>query len=277
MNFYRSTKEPELPNDAVSLLSEYMKAVPHLVPQEHESKANVLWHPDLHLDNVFVDPTTCKITCIVDWQGATVAPLFYHSCVPRMFRQDGPVREGWVVPTRPENFDTLSEGEKKKVDEDLENEILHKFYEAMVNKRAPCHWAVLEQLKDVQLKRNPTWLVTGVWENQDLFFLRQSLFAVAAHWDRIRPDENTECPLEFTKEERERHLKEDENMVGVGQMLQIFRDQGVLPVDGMVVPEDYEVAKANCEKFKHVFLDSTKDGEERELFSKIWPYQDQEL
>lgn len=134
----------------------------------------------------------------------------------------------------------------------------------------------MEQLKDVQLKRNPTWLTTGVWENRDLFFLRQSLFAVAAHWDRIRPDENTECPLQFTKEEREHHLKEDENMTGVGQMLQLFRDEGVLPVDGMVAPEDYEAAKVNCEKFKQVFLNSANDEEELTLFSKLWPYQDQE-
>lgn len=50
-------------------------------------------------------------------------------------------------------------------------------------------------------------------------------------------------------------------MVGDDQILQIFRDEGVLPVDGMVVPEGYEAAKANCEKFKHVFLNSSKDEE----------------
>lgn len=58
-------------------------------------------------------------------------------------------------------------------------------------------------------------------------------------------------------------------------MLQLFRDQGVLTVDGMVAPEEYEAAKVNCAKFKEVFLNSTKDKEERELFSKLWPYQDQ--
>lgn len=276
MNYYVSLKDPELPDEAIVLFSKYLKAAPYLIPSNPEAATNVLWHPDLHLDNIFVDPETCKITSIVDWQSASVAPLFYQSCVPRMFRHDGPVQEGWVVPSRPKNFDSLSTEEQARIDQDLENETIHKYYEAMVFKRAPRHWAVLEKQRDVHLKRNPTWLVTGAWENRDLFFLRQSLIAVAALWDRLRPDEATECPIEFTREELDLHAKEDENMTGVGSMLKLFQDQGVLPVDGMVDPEDYETAKNNCRKFKDIFVGLAKDEEEKELFSKLWPYQEQE-
>ncbi|EEQ28389.1 phosphotransferase family protein [Microsporum canis CBS 113480] len=275
-NAYASLKDPELPGHALALLSKYLDATPYLVPNDPAARISVLWHPDLHLDNVFVDPETCKITSIVDWQGASVAPLFYQSCVPRMFRHDGPVREGWVVPSRPEDFDTLSEEEQGLIDQDLESETIHKYYEAKVFQRAPHHWEVLKQLRDIQLRRNPTWLVTGVWENRDIFFLRQSLIAIAALWDRLRPDETTEVPVSFTKEELDLHAKEDENITGVGNMLKLFRDQGVLPVDGMVGPEDYETAKINCQKFKDIFIKTAKDEEERELFSKLWPYQDQE-
>ncbi|KAI1951768.1 hypothetical protein LOZ12_005208 [Ophidiomyces ophidiicola] len=276
MNYCRSMKQPEVPEDAISLLSKYNEAVPYLTPRENEGKMNVLWHPDLHLDNIFVDPTSHKITCIIDWQGATVAPLFYHSCIPRMVRHDGTVREGWIVPTRPDNFDTLSEDEKKKVNADLENETLHKFYEAMVNKRAPRHWAALEQLEAIKLKRNPTLLITGLWENRNLFYLRHSLYTVAALWNQIEPDDNIECPIEFTEEDGERHLKEDENITDVGKMLCLFRDERALPEDGMVTPEDFELAMKNCEKFKEIFLNLATSKDERELFSKLWPYQELE-
>lgn len=274
MNYYRSLKTPEHPEEAISLLSKYLATVRYLIPKETESNVNVLWHPDLHLDNVFVDPETRKITCIVDWQGACVAPLFYQSCVPRMVRHDGPVPQDWAVPSRPPDFDTLSDEGKARVDENIESQILHKYYEAMVSKRSPRHWSVLQT--DRELQRKPTWLVTGVWENRDLFFLRQSLIEIVAQWDTIRPDEGTECPLHFTEEELALHSKEEENMDGVGQMLKLFRDQGILPVDGMVSPEDYDSARVNCEKFKAIFLNLAKDEEERELFSKLWPYQDQE-
>ncbi|QVM10341.1 hypothetical protein D8B26_005001 [Coccidioides posadasii str. Silveira] len=262
MNYYVSLKDPELPDQALTLLSKYLEPTPYLVPSEPEAAANVLWHPDLHLDNIFVDPTTCKITSIVDWQSTSIAPLFYKSCVPRMFRHDDPIREAWVVPSRPDNFNTLSMEEGTGVDQDLENETIHKYYEAMQ--------------RDIQLKRKPTWLVTGVWENSDLFFLCQSLIAIAALWDTLRPAETTKCPIDFTGVELALHAKEDEKIAGIGTMLKLFQDQGVLPVDGMVDQEDYEAAKINCQKFKDIFVALAKDEEERELFSKLWPYQDQE-
>ncbi|EAS34769.1 uncharacterized protein CIMG_12901 [Coccidioides immitis RS] len=142
MNYYVSLKDPELPDQALALLSKYLEATPYLVPSEPEAAANVLWHPDLHLDNIFVDPTTCKVTSIVDWQSTSIAPLFYQSCVPRMFRHGGPVREAWVVPSRPGNFNTLSMEEQTRVDQDLENGTIHKYYEAIVYRRAPYHWKV---------------------------------------------------------------------------------------------------------------------------------------
>lgn len=100
------------------------------------------------------------------------------------------------------------------------------------------------------------------------------MIAIAALWERVCPDETTECPIDFTKEERDLYVKEDENMTGVGGMLKLFQDQGVLPMDGMVDPDDYETAMSNCKKFKDIFLGLAKDEEERELFSKLWPYQD---
>ncbi|KAK2805490.1 hypothetical protein FQN51_000316 [Onygenales sp. PD_10] len=278
-NYYASLKESEFPDQSLALLSKYLQVSPYLVPygDDPEAVANVLWHPDLHLDNVFVDPTTCQITSIIDWQSASIAPLFYQSCVPRMFRHDGPVREGWAVPERPDDFDSLSEEEQKQMDQNLESERMHKFYEVMVYKHVPGHWEVLERHRAFQLKRNPTWLVTGVWENRDVFFLRQSLIAIVALWDTIpHPDGSTmECPITFSRAELDMHAKEDENMTGIGNMLKLFRDKGVLPVDGMVDPEDYEAAKANSVKYKEIFVGLAKDEEERELFDKLWPYQDQ--
>ncbi|KAI9837816.1 MAG: hypothetical protein M1819_006750 [Sarea resinae] len=277
MNYYRSIQDYELPEEGIALLTQYMHVAPHLVPPSMDgaAAANVLWHPDLHLDNVFVDPDTRQITRIVDWQSACVAPLFYQSGVPRMFRHPKPVREGWIVPERPENFDSLGEGEKNKIDDDLEGETIHKYYEAQVCKRAPRHWAVLQR-KDIPVIRKPVWLTSGVWENRDLFFLRQSLISLAARWEELFPDDQPPCPIKFTEKDLELHSKEEENMNGVGQMLVLFRDQGILPVDGMVDPSDFEIAKQNCRKFKDIFIGLAKDDDERKLFAKLWPYQDPE-
>ncbi|KAL1871860.1 hypothetical protein Plec18167_007011 [Paecilomyces lecythidis] len=276
MNFYRSLSDHERPKDALSLLSQYLEMTSYVVPQDGRM---ALWHPDLHLNNVFVDPKTHEILRIVDWQTASVAPLFLQYEAPRMFRHHKTVREGWVIPERPDNFDSLSDEEKAQVDADLENETMHKYYEAQVYKRAPLLWRTLQN-KLLSTIREPIWLTSGLWENRDLFFLRRSLLAVATNWEELCRDLDQEdippCPIKFTEEELKAHAKEEENIDGVGHILTLFRDQGVLPADGMVDPEDYEKAKENSLKFKDVFVGLGENEEERELYSRLWPYQDQE-
>lgn len=255
-----------------------MDVASDLVPSADDEAAisNVLWHPDLHLDNVFVDPDTHEITSILDWQSACVAPLFYQSEVPRMFRHSGPVQEGGgVIPTRPENYDSLSEEEQKKVDNDLESQIMHMYYVTQVYKRAPRHWAVYQQ-NSIPIIRKPVRLVNGVWENRHLFFLRQSLMSLATHWEDIFPNSQVPCPIKFTDKEFELHTKEEENMDGVGEMRAMFRDQGLLPVDGMVEREHYDIAREHSREFKDIFIGLAKDQAERELFTKLWPYQEPE-
>ncbi|KAB8208105.1 phosphotransferase family protein [Aspergillus parasiticus] len=277
MNHYRSMEDQEHPEDGLALLTQYMDAASYLIPSSDDEVAssNVLWHPDLHLDNVYVDPNTHEITSIIDWQSACVAPLFYQSAVPRMFQHPKPVREGWAVPQKPENFDSLSEEEQNEIQKDLESEAMHKYYEAQVYKRAPRHWSVLQR-KTIPIMRKPVELVTGLWERRNLFFLRQSLIVLAAYWEEVYSDSGLTCPLQFTKPDLELYQEEEENIDGVGQLLTILHDQVLLPHDGMVRSEDYEAAVRISRKIKEIFLGLAQDETQRELFSKLWPYQETE-
>lgn len=193
-----------------------------------------------------------------------------------MFCHSKPVREGWIVPERPDNFESLSEDEKRQIDQDLESETIHKYYEAQAYKHAPRHWAALQQQKSTPFLRKPVWLVSGVWENRDLFFLRQSLISLMTHWDELGLNDDIPCPIGFSEEDLNLHAKEEENIDRIRQLLTLFRDQGVLPVDGMVEPQEYETAKENSRKFKEKFIGLAEDEDQRKLFSKLWPYQDSE-
>ena len=63
-----------------------------------------LWHPDLYLNNVFVDPDTKKITQIIDWQLSAALPLYYQGGVPKMVKHKGPVSSDMQdIPHRQEN------------------------------------------------------------------------------------------------------------------------------------------------------------------------------
>ncbi|OAT11724.1 hypothetical protein BDBG_17559 [Blastomyces gilchristii SLH14081] len=134
---------------------------------------------------------------------------------------------------------------KRQIDEDLESETLHKYYEVQNISKSTSSLGCTPTTKGhTPFLRKPVWLVTGVWENRDLFFLRQSLLSLMAHWEEFR--NGVPCPLSFSEEGLKLHAKEEENMDGIGQLLKISQDQGVLPVDdGMVEHEDYETAKEN--------------------------------
>jgi hypothetical protein len=99
--------------------------------------------------------------------------------------------------------------------------------------------------------RKPFCIITGVWENRDLFFLRQSLLSLLAYWEDIFP--SVPCPIRFTRQNIELHFTEEENINGVGQLLTLFRDQAVLHMDGMVEPQDYNTTLENSRKFKEIF------------------------
>ncbi|KAE8392906.1 hypothetical protein BDV23DRAFT_170561 [Aspergillus alliaceus] len=209
MNNYQSKEEQETRGAGLALLPQYMKVASYLVPSPKDEAAStkVPWHLDLHLDNVFVDASTYEITNI--------------------------------------DFGSLSEEEQKKIEDSLESKTRHKYYKAQMPKRASGHWVVLSQ-KRVPIMRQPVWLVIGLWETWDLFFLPQSLIALVAHWEGIFRHDQSLCPLQFTRTDIELHSKEEETSV---------------------------VCRANSRKFIDVSIGLGQDESEKMLFSKLWPYQ----
>ncbi|KAL2852073.1 phosphotransferase enzyme family protein, partial [Aspergillus pseudoustus] len=274
MNHYRSSDPVETPSNAVALLTQYMNVAAYLVPPLRDETANsgVLWHPDLSLDNVFVNPDTHEITSIVGWESARVAPLFYQSGIPPMFRQSEHLAEDMGLPERPADFHSLSDAKKKEIDSELEHETMHKYYEAVVYKRCARHWAVLSN-PSLQALREPITLAPKAWENHSLFHLRQSLISLAEQWDQLFPESTLPCPIRFAEGELQAHRREKENMQGLGAILALLRDGGALPADGMVDPENFEAANRSNQRFREVFIKSAEDEAERELYTKLWPYQ----
>ena len=91
INYHRSSTEPELPDEVLDLFDQYLQLTLAMVPPlgTDDTHSPTLWHPDLHLDNVFIDPKSKKTTHIIDWQSATVMPFFYQCGVSRMFQYPG--------------------------------------------------------------------------------------------------------------------------------------------------------------------------------------------
>lgn len=69
MNYHRSSTEPELPDEVLDLLKQYLRLAASMVPPGgiFNTHTPTPWHLDLHLGNVYVDPESKKITRIIDW------------------------------------------------------------------------------------------------------------------------------------------------------------------------------------------------------------------
>ncbi|KAF2995261.1 hypothetical protein E8E13_003826 [Curvularia kusanoi] len=94
----------------VEVLQDYQKIAKHIVPKNSALRKPTLWHGDLHVENIFVDPSNpTKISNIIDWQAVNASPLFLQARHPSLIEFDGPTPQGFGPIELPEDFDQMSE------------------------------------------------------------------------------------------------------------------------------------------------------------------------
>ncbi|KAK2821087.1 hypothetical protein FQN49_007724 [Arthroderma sp. PD_2] len=276
MNYHRSSTEPQSPDEFLELLDRYLKLTPVMIPPSEidDTHSPTLWHPDLHLDNVFVDPESNKITRIIDWQSAAVMPLYYQRGIPRMFEHPGGIPHGWTM-SLPENYDSLDQDEKEKFESDRKSMACQRYYEVETRAQNPSHVSAF-QLKNLDIRIDPSRLVVNAWEDEAVFFLRRAIYLIVEQWGNLCPDSGA-CPVSIDKKELELHAAEDEISSSVAEILTLFRDAWGLPPDGMVHPADFERVRAAVAERRDAFFESADNETEKELYKRIWPYQDKHI
>ncbi|KAL2071900.1 hypothetical protein VTL71DRAFT_13135 [Oculimacula yallundae] len=274
MNYARSLTKPESPDDMLDLLDRYLQLSPAMVPPQSQDDTHspTLWHPDLHLDNVFVDPESKQITRVIDWQSVAVLPLFYQCGVPTMFRHQGPVSNDMTIwPKRPENYQSLEPDEKEMIDNLIRSECLHKYYLAITHNKNPRHWAALQLQDDVRTQ--PTSIVQNVWKDCDVFFLRRALIRIVNGWEDLCPDSGP-CPVSFNEQEMALYALEEENRGYVSEILALFRKNWRLAPDGSIEAARFDEVQDELRRMRDAFVGAAENKEDRLLAEKLWPYQD---
>jgi hypothetical protein len=249
MNFWRSQEQPETPAEYISILQRFIKLAPHLIQEPSDMKPrNRLCHPDLHLDNIFIDPQTKRITSIIDWQHTAASPVSLHPPYPQMLEPSGT--------------------EEKEIAM-LEDHLLQ-FYLDELQRIDPLRCKVLtEPFRSIRL--NPVLLVPCCWDREELFSLRKSMISAVAHWCDIRISD-IECPIEFSDEEMEQLESEMELLEGLSMVLRQLQTEGLIPLGGMIPSEQYENARRFSNYFKDEFLKLAENEEQKKVYAKLWPY-----
>ena len=280
MNHHRSLIKPELPQDMLSLIDRYLQLTPAMVPprlvEDVDIHSPTLWHPDLHPNNIFVDPESRKISHIIDWQSASILPLFYHHHVPTVIKHHGPASttlndlNSWPKP--PPNYHSLSPDEKTYIDNAIGSEYLHKYYLSSTQVINPRRWAVLQRATDdLNLRTGPAGWIQSAWSNNDTFFLRHALMGIANRWQDLCPDAGP-CPWVLTEDELVSYEHEKETRGYVSTFLAYFQDNWGVPADGCIELEQFDEVRTEMKRMRAHFVGSADDEDEKELAEKIWPY-----
>ncbi|PGH14540.1 hypothetical protein AJ80_05860 [Polytolypa hystricis UAMH7299] len=230
MNYYRSNVDRERPDEYLDLIEKYLLVAPHLA----QSK-----------------PDTADLIKPMLWHGAIVAPLILQAKIPRMVQHPSALPFGWVMPEKPEDYDTLPEIARSRADKLYENALCHRYYEVITAKRNPRHYAAISH--------NATWKTP----------LIQPIRAVTAAWSSR--ESGVDCPISFTEEEKKLHDEEMENRDYVETMMEEFQEADILPIDGTTDPEDYEIMQKTNYIQKEKLLSLAENEEQREWMDKIWP------
>ena len=234
MNNYLSEDKPEMPSKYLDLIEKYLLVAPYIArPQGgvDEILKPVLWHRDLHLNNIYIDLSTNKISDTIDWQGVSVAPLVSQSRVPRMFRHFGPLPLGQLLPDKPEDYNHLGAKDKLRADGIYESALCQRYYEIITFNRNPRHHLALTHNDNWTAPYiDPIQIVSGAWMSREACRLRSCLMAVIEHWHELGP-QGTKCPIAFDDEEKALHNEEIENRGYVEQLVEEYQRNGILPAN----------------------------------------------
>lgn len=269
----------------MTCLQDYIKIAQYLPPHKDPSvSAPVLWHFDLHDGNIFVHPEQpTQITCIIDWQYASVRPLFRHAGHPAFLDFPGPKPllgvqgDAGKIPGLPENYNQLSQKEQKAARSLVHQQKLYKTYEMYCAVQNPNVHNALRFGETVQAKLIA--LIDSVSSHSELV-VKALLMEVEGGWDEIRKPNGLPCPIEFSECDR-RNLAEEfpKWMHSTALLHAILEKLGVESKywDGQVTSERFSAQKEVLENVREGFLNqATTVNEERAQWIRAWPFKDDE-
>lgn len=187
-----------------------------------------------------------------------------------MLKHRGPVSEeatGWAE--RPANYETLDRDDKEMIDNLIGSEGLQRYYLTLTHNRNPRRWAALQQDGDVRTK--PGRIVQGLWENGDVFFLRQALIKIVNEWENLCPEAGP-CPVSFDEKDMALYSHEEENRGYVGEVLTMFRNNWGLSPDGSIEASKFHEMQGKLLEMREAFVAGAGNEEDRMLADKLWPY-----
>lgn len=251
---FHANKQPQDLEQHKAVIKQFTAVQNYLIQPEMNNDPCTISHPDLSLDHIFIDPETTKIVCLTGWQTTVISPPLLKRPYPRFLDVD---------------FDTRSSG---RIETDP-----GEFYRKLVEEKDPLRYKrVLGDLQGHGLRMGPVSAVTGAWEKDDMYSLRESLIALDRSWgDVINQEQDPNWHQSISKghaaHANEKFARQELELLF--DMVQNVQFGLIVPMDGRVRTEDFAAAKALSESYREEYLElAAGDQKSRELHQKLWPF-----
>ncbi|RWQ91924.1 phosphotransferase enzyme family protein [Paecilomyces variotii] len=265
----------------LSALENYLKVAPHVLPENKATHASVLWHCDLHSQNIFVDPEDpSRIVGIIDWQSVSACPLFMQVGRPAFLDYNGPVPEDLGKVPLPPNFGSMDPDEQRKAKALHRAQTLHNLY---LVRCLQVNETVFQAIQSQNTLRHQVSVVPGLVLMDYEPLLNDLLRDVEKEWAHIigaggdSSSPGIPFPLQFSDYEIRQQEQDGELWAqGVELMNAFVDDTGCFKHwDGRVSSADYEKSRRELDEGVRRFLErEARNEEERREWLKALPFVD---
>lgn len=270
---YQPTRERKL-----KALHSYLTIMKYVLPTDQSITTSCLWHDDLHVENIIVNPENpTEVLGIIDWQTTELAPLFQHARQPHFLDCNGPLVRGLKRPLLPENFTELDPAAQKETKTTFLNMSLSALYKFLTYKQNPRLYHAIE------FRESPSfdflWLARNLLIDGEATYLAQivELEETWADLPGVRACGSVPFPFQFSSEEKAEIASDVSGMLrGMEAMDSIKTALGDLfPEKGIVQAEHYDETKDALQQMKEQVIEAfARNESERAAWREEWPFDD---
>ncbi|RMZ66082.1 phosphotransferase enzyme family [Pyrenophora seminiperda CCB06] len=254
MNIDRGPSQ-RTPAAHIALYKQFLAVSEYILPRGNQFRATLM-HPNYHTDHIYVQKG--RITGLVDWHGAWIAPLFLQAECPNLVRYTGELMLEF-----PEGYSALDDADRLRIRTQAERSILLRVYQTALEKTNPVLHAA-SQVPQARVRDQIVSFSKYSWDDGILLF-RQALIWVARHWDEYNT--NIPCPIGFTPEEFAAHLRDGQGFNESQEFWDEIREEWMQP-DGWIWNDLYEPTMEYLRVHRKDLL-ATSTGSELVMMEKI--------
>ena len=284
------TQLSELPNSPITLcgpgtyqptrakklraLHCYLDILSQILPEDKRISSSHLWHDDLHLGNIFVDPSEpTKVVGLIDWQSTELSSLYFHARQPHFIDYEGPPINGLERPQARKDLDQLEPSARREAEALYLHQSLCLLYMTLTHCQNSRLYAAL-QFQDTQ-QYLILLLARNILIDGEVTCLSQ-LAELESTWSDLSADRSSACPFAFSEKDRDGLEADMEGVVRGMQAMRSIRDGlgELFPEQGIVRPDHYDKALNALNQMREQVISTyASNSKEGKIWEKEWPFE----